>query len=535
MPAPPIGTAFRSAGIRMPNASILLFCVTVATVGTFFLFHIVSSPEELTSRFSVDDSFYYFQTAWQTALSGFVTFDGIHQANGVHFLWFVLLYAFALLSPDKIFLLYAGYLVALALALLVYGLIWRAGTLLDDRRRHLTLVIALLWTVILAGKSNQLFVGMESTLHMATLWACFVTFLKFTRKLEDGSDIPNIDFLLLSVCLVMISWARLDSALYSLIFYLGALFLTMRKNKIHAVLFSKCFWLSLIVIAVGAAIQIGFYMQSAGTVIPISGLIKAASPHATSVEMLRSFVSILFPFGNIAALHAEWFLVTGTLLFLLLLFYVIWQARRAATPIHWAFHFASLLGVGTILFAALSCSHHDAFSRWYLAPVYMFYILGCGCFLHRSLYGTGVPSGRNGLFHSIVVLALYLLGISGLIESYARTPLYLTRYQLSQFLRDHTKPNDVLASFNAGQLAYFSDRKLINLDGLVNDKRYHDEILNKPSKILSYLRDNDVTYVVDYDFYWAESEIINNTELVYSIPSRALEGFIFTIRRIKPG
>jgi hypothetical protein len=46
--------------------------------------------EYVASSLTIDDTYYYLQTAWNTKRLGFVTFDGLHDTNGVQLLWFVM-------------------------------------------------------------------------------------------------------------------------------------------------------------------------------------------------------------------------------------------------------------------------------------------------------------------------------------------------------------------------------------------------------------------------------------------------------------
>jgi hypothetical protein len=50
---------------------------------------------------AIDDTYYYLQTAWNTKLLGFVTFDGLHSTNGVQLLWFCIILLLATLAKTK--------------------------------------------------------------------------------------------------------------------------------------------------------------------------------------------------------------------------------------------------------------------------------------------------------------------------------------------------------------------------------------------------------------------------------------------------
>lgn len=61
----------------------------------------------------------------------------------------------------------------------------------------------------------------------------------------------------------------------------------------------------------------------------------------------------------------------------------------------------------------------------------------------------------------------------------------------------------VCASWNAGQLGFFSQRRVVNLDGLINSRDYYERVLRAdPSAqtdvLRAYLHEEGVTCLVDY-------------------------------------
>jgi hypothetical protein len=60
----------------------------------------------------------------------------------------------------------------------------------------------------------------------------------------------------------------------------------------------------------------------------------------------------------------------------------------------------------------------------------------------------------------------------------------------------------IVGSFNAGQLGYFTDRPVVNLDGLINHVSYFETVIRpeSPAALAEYLDRIGVDYVVDYTF-----------------------------------
>jgi hypothetical protein len=67
-------------------------------------------------------------------------------------------------------------------------------------------------------------------------------------------------------------------------------------------------------------------------------------------------------------------------------------------------------------------------------------------------------------------------------------------YKAALWAREHTEPEDIFALKDAGNFGYFSERRVVNLDGLVNNLEYQD-VLNS-RRLLEYFRQNHVKYLV---------------------------------------
>jgi hypothetical protein len=82
-------------------------------------------------------------------------------------------------------------------------------------------------------------------------------------------------------------------------------------------------------------------------------------------------------------------------------------------------------------------------------------------------------------------------------------------------------------------LGYFSNRTVINLDGLVNSKTYYEEVLQKPDQanaIKHYLYLNNATYIVDHSKNEVTKEL--QTEQTFPVPTEA--GRAIYIWRVQP-
>ncbi|MEK6644920.1 MAG: hypothetical protein AABZ08_13540 [Planctomycetota bacterium] len=88
-------------------------------------------------------------------------------------------------------------------------------------------------------------------------------------------------------------------------------------------------------------------------------------------------------------------------------------------------------------------------------------------------------------------------------------------YDAAKWISTHTASEDVIASFNAGTIGFYSERRVINLDGLVNSHAFRLNVFNLKFKdvdryktrLIHYLKENNVSYFADFvpnkdDTYW---------------------------------
>jgi len=94
------------------------------------------------------------------------------------------------------------------------------------------------------------------------------------------------------------------------------------------------------------------------------------------------------------------------------------------------------------------------------------------------------------------------------------TGIYQTQAEVIEWLKQNTAPESLLAAWSSGAVAYFSERKTINLDGLVNSPDYFFNYRRK-GKRDEFIRKMGVNYIVVY---------------YYNQPSPPLDKFNFPLK-----
>jgi hypothetical protein len=183
--------------------------------------------EYIAASLTIDDTYYYLQTAWNTKQLGFVTFDGLHSTNGVQMLWFVIILLLATLAKSKAILLFTTLSVSFLLNGLCYVMILKIGAVL--KQPVLVLFMASLWA--LQSLPFRVYsMGMENSLHALVYWCVIWQSVEFLIQVQN-KDKPN--FWGLTIVLILNAWTRLDSALLSAIlfsFCVGMLAYTYRHH-----------------------------------------------------------------------------------------------------------------------------------------------------------------------------------------------------------------------------------------------------------------------------------------------------------------
>jgi hypothetical protein len=68
-------------------------------------------------------------------------------------------------------------------------------------------------------------------------------------------------------------------------------------------------------------------------------------------------------------------------------------------------------------------------------------------------------------------------------------------FRITEYINNNIEPEAKIGTFNAGIVGYFSNRTVINLDGLVNNKAYNALDRNR---LYRYILDENISYLVDH-------------------------------------
>jgi hypothetical protein len=149
-----------------------------------------------------------------------------------------------------------------------------------------------------------------------------------------------------------------------------------------------------------------------------------------------------------------------------------------------------------ILFSVLLTLFYDLY-LWginirYLTPVIPLLVI----LVSYGFYNLVIKIKKSdNLVTAIFVLFLLVLfnnGIKQWEQGYSSWQVEM--YDDALWIKNNTNPNDIIGSFNSGAYMFFSDRRVINLDGVVNFDAL-EALRNK--SVINYMKSKNVTIWVD--------------------------------------
>lgn len=488
-----------------PVIFLILLLIVAAAIRTTIA---LCDVRMLVSKVLSDDSFYYFQIARNAAAGKGITFDGAVPANGFHPLWLMLLiplnliFGASLTGPIHAALVLEG-LLDVGAGALIFLLVSR---LTDNRAAGvLGAGVYLLNPSVIFHAVNGLETGLTLFLFAFYFW------FYLTIILEDRLTSGNIVLLGLFSGIFML--ARTDNIILVTIVYIHLLFFRKAIKRPGVIAASGA------VCAAVIAPWVIWNLSTFGTIQQSSGgaysIITRGNLHASGVTNFQIFLTSL---SNTIRLFLwtipsdvfAWGGLMGILVGLM-----IGVAQRDDERARRTWKAVRLACVPLVAFVALALVHsliRGTLKSWYFIPAAtvasIFAGVLCGPYDFAAFFRTG--RGRAAAaFLAVVVLGGYLLnGATGWKKG--MYPWQIEQVMAADWAKKNLDDSVWIGSFNAGIVGYLSQRKVVNLDGLVNNsvvpylkqRRLWDYIRKRN---ISYLIDSDYSILKDYrDFYGAD-------------------------------
>ncbi|MET3108327.1 hypothetical protein AAKU67_003113 [Oxalobacteraceae bacterium GrIS 2.11] len=446
--------------LTQKHANLLLGLVIALILSPYLVVSLLANDAGLIGFFP-DDAFYYLKTARNLIALGSASFDGINPTNGFHPLYFLIATLLAALTP------FAWYLKIIFL--FHVATIWLAIFMLLYPVKRVPLFWRVFIAAVLACPIPFLFVWLSAGMESALVILCTVLLCNagLAASQSDFRNRPANLWLGTTMALYML--ARLDLVLTLIPF--GVWILYRQTKQSHGLSAAIKNLITIFLIPLGSGIcYLAFNIISTGHIMPVSAAVK----HVFVLPFMASWLAstgngnpvlsalALLPLLIAAMVLIDYFRGTGRAVFALV----------ACSIIIYAFY---------LVFGASN------FFRWYFAmPEAAGAWLAARWIMEKNWQ---VKAGSTiKIVASVILVSVALVSNLFFVRAISNNTKSVS-WQLLQIageLERVSQPCDIAAVFDAGVIGYFSNRTVINLDGLANSYSYLDEY-RKPKKFTEYL------------------------------------------------
>lgn len=464
-------------------------------------------PIEITiDKFLYEDLYYYLKIARNIVHGHGVTFDGFEPTNGFHPLWMAVSVAVeALFSSDLA--VHVLLSVSATLHVLQGYLLFRIV------RNDVPELVALFVTALFLFNYRIIAVnlcGLETPLA-GVLLLLVIHYLYF-RFSESTRMLRISDYLVLGLLLGIATLARFDLGLFAFFATSAALLMPLVADirttpncgrSLGVVCFRGC----ATVIAYLLCLAPWFLWSTyhVGALLPESRRAIALLSNDATFNLGSRFFSSLWWLTDTANAMSLWPVVepkslvnyVGILpisLFTIVMVLAVLAQRKLETRL--------LLG---ILWAYAVChlAYYGMFVRAeirYLMPFVIVFYVGLG-FCAGGLSELSPP--RRKWLQSLVALVLTFNLITSSVQAWQENQAATRTHEdhsdllrMAVWIRDHLPSNAMIGAWNAGIIGYYSQKHVVNLDGVVNSAIID---VNADRRLASYLEARSISYLVDLE------------------------------------
>lgn len=418
-------------------------------------------------RFTPDDAYYYLNTALNIARGNGSTFDRINPTNGYHPLWMIVLVL--------IYRLFDGIELPLRIVLsvevvLVFASMWLSFEIM---RKFVSP-----WAALLSPMLLYIFVGLAGFYALESHLLVFITlaaiaFAVARPHIFEPSTV-SADDVKWGIMLALITLSRLDASFlfvsYTCMVVVSGL--CSRKLSITKLLsFAFPYMLMLCIYLLWNRCHFGHWM-------PISGALKMAFPSIVLIprHLLIKSVLVRMAIPIVASVA-----------------YLVASAFKGHFAKVRQLHFPLLM---LNIYVLLHACYAAFFQDWGVFPWY-FALSLCIASLTLPVLISLLPiQGMPKLMVSLAVLSVLMVVLAAIFKLAlpSRHAGLRRLYEQAIWLKENTEPNAICIAEDAGIIGYYSQRRVINLDGLINSYEYQDYLVQ--SRFTDYLRDKGVQYFI---------------------------------------
>lgn len=428
-------------------------------------------PEAELIKFVPDDAFYYLVLAKNFSVEQRWTFDGQAPASGFHLLWGYLLAAVFSVFPAitwKTIFVVMGVLGSIAYSV--------AASLVAATVKKLIGVSAVGGVVfVFLGGYSIIQPAMLMEAPLVIFFAAALLFLTF----REMDHVEAVYILLAAITGFLGMLSRSDFGLLPLILFCVSIFL--RDPQMTRVSLS-----ALLGAVIGLVLVVAHTYWLSGELAPTSAQVKSHWAQVDGISIKPGYKILL---ALVAPSFRTWDEVLQSQIGFFLLLTLLGLALCAAlTHSNRQKIFSACISAVFVISGYLFLYRYNgALQIWYaasfLAPL-------------SVLFGIAISTLYFRWPLIAISTALVLSAYSWHLSMSAPWPWQSSMMKGGSYLKEHPVAGSI-GAWNAGIIRYFSNRQIVNLDGLVND-----EILQyaKSGRLSDYVAKRQITYVMDFPF-----------------------------------
>lgn len=467
---------------------------------------ILSSDLEHLIQFVPDDAFYYFQTARNIASGHGSTFDGLHLANGFHPLWMFLILPLAANSLDSLSFLKAALGIGISFNLLT-SLLLNVLLFKTTERRWVSLAGTALYFLNPQTVLSSLN-GLETSVSSLAFVSCLTIIVAKHPSQDHKSAVME------GISLGLLFLARTDN-----VFYVAALLFTAiypRRFRLYNGLvlvlilaLLTCPWL------LWNWFTFGSFIQSSADAFPFvlhQNFLQAGHTASDLIGQSAIFFLGFMLFSLPLDLGFVPIIYQATILYCFLVFVKQSPGIAGKKTTQSAILRVCLLWAGGVLLIFVHTFVRWYPREWYFDPLIVLsaltFCLAFALIDSESKWFSAAHSPLGKQFsrnfgRTRVGIGLFLIGSITLIALLWSRLSYEAPYahqiemlDAANWLEANLRQDEAASAFNAGIMGFFSHRRVVNLDGTINDSA-RTAIMQ--GTLWRLMRNSGICYYADYD------------------------------------
>src|SRR3989338_8610 len=472
-----------------------------------------------------DDSFYYFKVAQNIANTGNCSIDTLNKTNGFHPLWLLMLIPifkfslYNLMSYLKIIVVIQS-IIYLFCLFLIYRIIsnwleWRAG---------LFAIIIFIYPLY----SRLMLNGLESGIQIFFTTLTIYLILTF-RLFEEGRE----KSLFLGMLFGILMLARLDAIFLIISFcFLMILKLFISDNSLSnsKLFFYQVAYTNIVAILITLPYFTWNYL-SFGHLMPISG-------YVTTDISFKSIINLPDAIINFTKMIDKFIPITTSLilsLFYIFLYIYMKENVRLSNKFTKYFRFIEVmvwLGTGAISHIVYTLLFDKTKGYWHFSIHFIVILFGLPFLFNLFI----TYNEKNRILRGIsfvILIFMVLFVVNKNLKFKQGWKFGANSYKAAIWARDNMEKNAIFGMRDSGIFSFFSQRRVVNLDGVINNYEYQEYLSS--GKFSEYVTKNNISYIVSC--YFEKKEPIKEYELTgklkFSAGHRIFgenSGFIYLVK-----